>query len=396
VIVGAEARLRNAEWRLRPETQRIFSILDGDQGRTRAVGGVVRDTLMGHSRDNPDIDLATEFVPEEVIARANKAGIASYPTGIEHGTVTLKLGETLCEVTTLRRDVETDGRHAVVAFGTDWTMDAERRDFTLNALYCHADGTLFDPVEGLADCLAGRVRFIGEADRRIGEDGLRVYRFFRFSASHGGEQFDAAGRAACAGAVGRLAHLSAERVGSEMRRMLSLPRIAVTLSAMSEIGLLAIEPPVLTQLRAYERQSPQPGLAGRLALLFGRDGGERYRRDWRLSNAEMSEAEAIAAAANLFADAEIDTAIYRHGAVARPAVEVAAVLAGWGEAGKAAVLQRVAEVGAPVFPLNGKDLIAAGFTPGPQLGAEIQRLEEAWIESGFALDRDALLRRAGS
>ncbi|MCS6760402.1 MAG: CCA tRNA nucleotidyltransferase, partial [Candidatus Devosia euplotis] len=187
------AALRSAEWLLRTQTQAIFAALDGARGRTRAVGGVVRDTLMEREHANPDIDLATELLPEVVLARAAAAGIAGYPTGIAHGTVTLKLGDALAEVTTLRRDIETNGRHAIVAFGTDWAADAGRRDFTLNALYCGADGTLFDPLDGVEDALAGKVRFIGDAGERIAEDGLRVYRFFRFSASHGQQQFDPAG-----------------------------------------------------------------------------------------------------------------------------------------------------------------------------------------------------------
>ena len=138
------------------------------------------------------------------MSRASKAGLGAYPTGIEHGTVTLKSGSLVAEVTTLREDIETDGRRAVVKFGTDWTRDAERRDFTMNALYANADGELFDPLSGLADCLAGRVRFIGDPDMRIEEDRLRVYRFYRFSASHGGQKLDRDGHAACKRAVALL------------------------------------------------------------------------------------------------------------------------------------------------------------------------------------------------
>ncbi|HEX4016097.1 MAG TPA: hypothetical protein VHX15_05110, partial [Frankiaceae bacterium] len=220
----AQDRLTNAEWRMRPETRRIFSLLDGAAGRTRAVGGIVRDTLLDRQRDDAEIDFATELLPDEVMQRAGEAGIGVYPTGIEHGTVTLRLGEFAAEVTTLRQDVATDGRHAKVRFGTDWVRDAERRDFTLNALYVGSDGALFDPLHGLDDCLAGRVRFIGDADRRIAEDRLRVYRFFRFSASLGGERFDDEGLTAVGRAANDLGDLSAERVGGEMRRMLELPK----------------------------------------------------------------------------------------------------------------------------------------------------------------------------
>lgn len=171
-------RLKSAPWLHEAETQRLFALLDGAAGKTRAVGGIVRDTLLDRVRESGEIDFATELLPEEVMQRAAAAGVPAYPTGIEHGTVTLKLGTLLAEVTTLREDVETFGRHATVRFGTDWTRDAERRDFTMNALYVGQDGALFDPLGGVADCLEERVRFIGDADQRIAEDRLRVYRFF--------------------------------------------------------------------------------------------------------------------------------------------------------------------------------------------------------------------------
>ena len=174
-------RLRRAEWLMRPETQRILAMLDGASGRTRAVGGIVRDTVLGLPTGSTDIDLATELLPEEVSARAAKAGVSVYPTGIEHGTVTLKLEALVAEVTTLREDVETNGRHAVVRFGADWVRDAERRDFTLNALYARMDGSLFDPLAGLDDCLGGKVRFIGragKADRRGSAAGLPLLQVF--------------------------------------------------------------------------------------------------------------------------------------------------------------------------------------------------------------------------
>ena len=383
------AALQVAEWLVRPETQAIFAALDGAKRRTRAVGGVVRDTILERQRDNPDIDLATELLPEEVIERAKAAGIAWYPTGIEHGTVTLKLGETLAEVTTLRRDVETDGRHAVVAFGTDWREDASRRDFTLNALYCAADGTLFDPLAGLGDALAGHVRFIGDAAERITEDGLRVYRFFRFSASHGGEQFDAAGLAACADAVDRLAHLSRERVGGEIMRLLGLRKVAVTLAKMAEIDLLAISEPALKALGAYEAlggRSP----AARLALVAG-DGLDAAQEMWRLSNDVVGAAREIARAAALMADDKIGEAAYRHGEAAVDGLAVAASRDGWGVSHLAEAARVLGATVVPVFPITGHDLAGLGMAPGPALGQELARLERAWIESGFALGKGELL-----
>ncbi|MGV8954355.1 MAG: CCA tRNA nucleotidyltransferase [Cypionkella sp.] len=390
-LATAEGRLRGAAWLQRAETQAIFALLDGDSGQTRAVGGVVRDTLLDRHRDNPDVDFATVLLPDEVMRRAGAADIAAYPTGIEHGTVTLRLNDLVAEVTTLRRDVATDGRHAQVVFGTDWTEDASRRDFTLNALYAQPDGTLFDPLDGLADCLAGRVRFIGDAGRRIAEDGLRVFRFFRFSASHGGETLDPQGLAACAAAVQRLDHLSAERIGAEMTRMLSLPHVAITLRAMTAIGLEPIDDETLTMLKAYERQSAKPQFHARLALLLGQEAAATVQRRWRLANADIDAALATRAASDLLGEFKVNAAVYRYSAYLSGAIDVAAVRAGWGEAGKLAVTEQVYAVDPPRFPIGGRDLMELGMVPGPDLGTLLERLEHQWVESGFTLDRSALL-----
>ena len=393
-VATAEGRLRNAAWLQREETQAIFALLDGASGQTRAVGGMVRDTLLDRHRDNPDVDFATVLLPAEVIRRAEAAGIAAYPTGIEHGTITLRVNDLVAEVTTLRRDVETDGRHAQVVFGTDWTEDARRRDFTLNALYAQPDGTLFDPLDGLGDCLAGKIRFIGAAGRRIAEDGLRVFRFFRFSASHGGESFDAEGLAACAAAVGHLDHLSAERIGAEMTRMLSLPHVATTLRTMTGIGLEPIDEATLAMLKAYERQSAKPQFHGRLALVLGQQAPETIQRRWRLANADIDAALATKAASNLLREFKINAAVYRYSAYLSAAIDVAAVTAGWGEAGKLAVTEQVLAVEPPKFPIGGRDLIDLGMSPGPALGKALEQLEHDWVESGFTLDRRALLELA--
>ncbi|MHA6691159.1 CCA tRNA nucleotidyltransferase [Devosia sp. A449] len=383
--------LVSAEWRLRPETQAIFAALDGASRRTRAVGGVVRDTIMGRAHSG-DIDMATELLPDEVIARAKAAGIAYYPTGIDHGTVTLKLGETLAEVTTLRRDVETDGRHAVVAFGTDWVEDAGRRDFTLNALYCAADGTLYDPLGGVEDARNGVVRFIGAPAQRIAEDGLRVYRFFRLSASHGAENFDAAGLVACAAAVDDLGHLSRERVGGEIMRMLGLPKITRTLTQMVEIGLISLAEPALLALAAYEQlggQSPET----RLALIAG-DDLDAAQSAWRLSNEQLNTARAIIKAAALLEEDRIGEAAYRHGEAAVEGLAAAAALGKWGPARLAEAARTLAAIVVPPFPLSGYDLTDFGIPPGPALGRELARLERVWIDSGFALGKVELLAQA--
>jgi poly(A) polymerase len=385
-------RLKGAAWLNQEDTQAIFSLLDGEGERTRAVGGVVRDTLLGIARPDGEIDFATELPPDEVMARAGRRGVAAYPTGIEHGTVTLRLNSLVAEVTTLREDVATDGRHAVVQFGVDWKRDAERRDFTINALYADMLGALVDPLGGSADLAEPKVRFIGDPDERIAEDRLRVYRFFRFSASHAGERFDPAGFAAAERAAGTLGALSAERVGNEMRRMLDLPKVATTLRAMTEAGILQFDETTLQRLRSYGLQARRPNFLARLAILLAVEGFDVQAR-WRLSKDEMERAGAILAVARLLGDLRVHEAAYRHPAALADGVDVAAVLAGWTEAGRSAVLDQLHSVALTSFPLGGADLLSRGFVQGPLLGVELGRLEQLWIESGFMLDRDTLLRQ---
>ena len=385
------ARLKAADWLQREETQTMLQLLGGEEGKTRAVGGIVRDTLLGRDLAPADIDFATALLPHEVAIRAERAGISVHPTGIEHGTVTLRLDGLVAEVTTLREDVETDGRRALVQFGTDWVRDAERRDFTLNALYVGMDGDLFDPLGGLDDCLAGKVRFIGDPARRIDEDRLRVYRFFRFSASHGGEKFDFAGLEACRNASDRLDGLSAERVGHELRRMLALPRVATTLKAMVEADILALSGETIRLLHSYERRARRPDFSARLAIIIAETGINRLKSRWRLSNDEVAAAEVILTVSQLVRDYKLNEAAYRHPAALADGVEVAAILEDWTEAGKSAVLDQLQGLSVPRFPVSGGDLIKLGLRPGRALGAELDRLEQLWIESGFALDRAALL-----
>lgn len=384
-------RIENAAWLENPAVQAIFAALDGDQGRTRAVGGVVRDSLVGRMRAHADIDMATELLPVAVMQRAKAAGIDAYPTGIDHGTVTLRRDGQTIEVTTLRQDVVTDGRHAQVQFGTDWVADAQRRDFTLNALYCFANGKLFDPLGGAGDLINGRVRFIGDAAQRIAEDGLRVYRFFRFSASHGGEQFDAEGLAACRDAAEELDHISRERVGAEMLRMLDLPRIATTLGVMDRLGLLRLAPGAVMALARYEALGGH-GAAARLAML-GRDGLEKRQADWRLSKALVAHAEHIAEAATLLRRGDIGWAAYRFGEDAVEGLAVAAAEENWPREQLAELARDLGRLPVAPLPVGGADLEARGMRPGPDMGAALAIMERAWVESEFSASKDALLER---
>lgn len=389
----ALAKLKSAPWRLEAATQRIFKLLDGDGQRTRAVGGIVRDSLLGRMRDSAEVDFATELLPEQVMSRAAGENIAAYPTGIEHGTVTLKIGDQVFEVTTLRRDIETDGRHAKVTFGTDWLEDAGRRDFTLNALYADMDGTLFDPLGGLGDCLAGKVRFIGDADQRIAEDRLRVYRFFRFSASHGDQVFDQRGLEACKAAAATLHALSAERVGVEVMRMLELPYIFKTLRTMARAGILPIDGAVLRQLSRYDAMTDVPLAAGRLAFILGAVEADELQSIWRLSNAEMKAAKAMRDAALLLSEGQINEVAYRFADVAKTSVCVAAAMNDWSVSWLEETADILRATHVPPFPIKGNDLMEAGLKPGPALGRKLHRLERDWIESGFRLNRRELLNR---
>jgi poly(A) polymerase len=294
-------------------------------------------------------------------------------------------------VTTLRQDVETDGRRATVRFGKDWAIDAGRRDFTMNALYAGMDGELYDPLGGLADCIEGRVRFIGDPAERIAEDRLRVYRFFRFSASHGGESLDPEGLKACRARAGDLGTVSAERVGAEMKRMLSLPRVAVTLKAMVEAEVLAFSLETIRLLHIYERRSRRPDLAARLALIMAETGARKLQSDWRLSNDDIATSQAILTVAELVQNFRLNEAAYRHPAALADGVEVATVLAGWTDAGRSAVSDELQSLEVPRFPLSGTDLMARGYKQGEALGKELERLEQLWIESGFVMDREELL-----
>lgn len=388
--------MQRAAWLRRSETQKVYALLDGEARRTRAVGGVVRDTLLGRTREGAEVDFATELLPDEVMARADAEGISCYPSGIEHGTVTLRIGEQMFEVTTLRQDVATDGRRAVVAFGRDWRADAERRDFTMNALYADMDGTLFDPLGGLGDCMAGKVRFIGDPDQRLREDRLRVYRFFRFSASHGDQSFDRQGLEACKRVAGDLEQVSGERIGAEMMRMLELEHIAKTVRTMVRAGILSFHRDTLRQLALYDMSTDMPLAAGRLALIMGPHGVEELQSMWRLSNAEVKAATALRDAALLLGKGQINEVAYRFGDVAKTAVPVAAAIYDWAADWQREVSVILRAMRVPAFPIKGQDLVKAGLKPGPALGRKLHTLERDWIDSGFMLNRDELLRRVKS
>lgn len=395
----------DAPWLAKPRVKAVFALLNQEGEEGRAVGGAVRDTLLG--RPVHEIDFATTGRPDWVMARAAEAGIKAIPTGIEHGTVTLVVQGHGHEVTTLREDVETDGRHAVVRFGRDWAADARRRDFTMNALSVEADGHLHDPVFGYPDLLARRVRFIGDPDRRIAEDYLRILRFFRFHAECGEGELDPAGRdAAVRGRTG-LRILAAERINHELRRTLLAAGAVEAVTAMQETGILPILFAGIGYLAAFRNMVAfeaeaglEPSYPRRLAALTVRiaEDVERITARFRLANADRDAMSAALAYAERLRTAPLGRQakadLYRLGrdaftdGIALAAAIRAKPLAGWAKS-----LSAVAGWQPPAFPIGGKDLIAAGVRAGPQLGAILGQLEAWWIGEDFQPDRAALLRR---
>jgi tRNA nucleotidyltransferase/poly(A) polymerase len=390
-----------------PQTAAVLEALDAARGATRIVGGAVRDALL--ERPVTDADLATVLPPDEVIARAENAGLKTAPTGIAHGTVTVIASGKPFQVTTLRRDVETDGRHAVVRFTTDWTEDAARRDFTMNALYCDAAGEIFDPLGGMADLRAGRVRFIGDAEDRIREDYLRILRFFRFFAWYGTGRPDSEGLKACARLKAGIATLSAERVWAELKRLLSAPDPTRALLWMRTTEVLQKALPeswgidAIHRLVAAERAEqwePDPTLRLEAIIPPHRARIDGLAARLKLSRAETGRLLAWADAPEIAPDTsegELARALYRvgpHGILdrLRHAFARETDAGHMDAAARLRTLIRFTETWQkPVFPLSGRDLVDAGVPPGPDVGGRLKALEERWIESGFTLTKKDLL-----
>lgn len=400
-------------WLVAPDTRAVLAALDAiSPGATRFVGGCVRNAIMGRPVD--DIDLATQLSPQDVIKAGDVAGLKVVPTGLAHGTVTLVSGDTAFEVTTLRRDVSTDGRNATIAHTDDWVEDSQRRDFRLNAIYADGDGVLFDPQNGVEDALAGRVVFIGDADTRIEEDYLRILRFFRFNAWYGAD-IDADGLAACARGVKGLRRLSVERVWKELKKLLGAPNPLASMEAMMGSSVLETILPEAMALELFgalialeQAEGWEPDAMLRLAALMPRMGrvADRVKTRLKLSNADASrlmEWSTRTYNPRLLlekSDAEVAKTIYT---LHVPALVDRARLA-WaldaakGEANSEDWRPLIATMAGwekPVFPLSGKDLIAAGMEKGPKVGAVLQALEQLWINSGFELSNDALVQALG-
>ncbi|WP_431307568.1 CCA tRNA nucleotidyltransferase [Brevundimonas denitrificans] len=362
----------------------------GGPGCARFVGGCVRNALIG--APVADIDIATTLKPEETDRAIRAAGLKSVPTGIAHGTVTAVSERQPFEITTLRRDVSTDGRNATVAFTDDWAEDAARRDFRLNALYADGEGRVFDPTgEGVADAAAGRIVFVGDPETRIREDYLRILRFFRFFAWYGRGEPDEAALKACRELAPGMTRLSAERVSKELMTLLAAPDPLVAMAAMTDAGVLAQILPEAANGPLFEAAvglSADPVI--RLMTLFPTD--ERLVREasarLRFSNATRDRLAAAAAAAPAvrltMSDPEVRAAVYRHGA--RTVAD--AVYRRWAESPEGAdAAQRLLALAEswrrPSMPVGGRELARLGVEPGPETGRLLKAFEDGWIADDF-------------
>jgi len=394
-------RLAPQPWMI--AAQRVMDALEMAQpGSARFVGGCVRNALL--AEPVADIDIATQLTPDRVEQVMRAAGIAVHPTGIEHGTLTVVADHKPFEVTTLRRDVETDGRRAVVAFTTDWTEDAQRRDFRMNALYVDRDGVVHDPTGGgLDDVAARRIVFVGDPDTRIREDYLRILRFFRFQAWYAREAPDAAGLEACGRLRAGLDGISAERIWMETKKLLAAPQPMPSLRAMEASGVLAqlfpeaIGLELLDNLVTLARDGDVAAdPMQRMLALFWKDetAVRAVCNRLKLSNEEryrLNRAAADQSALEGATPAQVRAAIYRAG-VQVVKDRAALALAGSGAAHWRTVLSAAEGWSPPTMPLTGADLIAAGLVAGPMIGKALKTAEEAWISSDFSLGREELLR----
>ena len=391
-------------WMTEPQTLAVLSALGGEG---RFVGGAVRNALLG--KPVADVDIATPLTPDEVTRRLTAAGLGAVPTGIEHGTVTAIADGKPYEVTTLRRDVSTDGRRATVAFTTDWALDAQRRDFTMNALYADASGAIFDTVGGVADLQAGRVRFVGDAATRIREDYLRILRLFRFHACYGKGEMDADALHAAAAEKAGLAQLSGERVQKELLKLLEADDPASVLRIMAASGILGEILPGALDIARLERLAtvdanafftPDPVL--RLAALLPADrvAVEGIGKKLKLSNAHALRLDDIAGArekiVSYLSVKEMRKLLYRIG----PARFKDRVFLKWAEDKKESnavqwrMLLAVADAWErPKFPLSGREVMLAGVPQGPLIGRILEEVEDWWIDTDFIEDEFSLAER---
>jgi poly(A) polymerase len=386
--------LARAKWLKEPRLQQVLAAIAAAGGEARVAGGAVRNALMGEKVT--EVDLACSLPPDAMIAAFKSKGMAVHLTGIDHGTVTVVQHGAVFEITTLRHDVETDGRRAVVQYTDDWAGDAHRRDFTMNALYADAGGKIYDFTDGYADIVQRRVRFVGSPSARIKEDYLRILRFFRFHARYGKGGPDAAGLKACKQLKSGLKGLSAERLRQEMLKLLAAPGAVPTLKVMAKNGILQQILPHTEDWRVIGRLPPDGVM--RLFALAKVPLGLKDRL--RLSNAEAARIEALHVASELspkLTAKEQRRLLYEFGAQAwsdAAHLSCARSRAKEGDGAWRRLIALPTKWTPPAFPVKGRDLLKVGFVSGPELGAMLQELEDWWIASDFKPGKDELLERA--
>ena len=399
-------RIAPPPWMVESTTRAVLDALSSGGVEARFVGGVVRDTLLGLPILGPgratDIDIATPAPPEQIIELLEKRGVRVVPTGLAHGTVTAVVPPRHFEITTLRRDVETYGRRARVAFDADWVADAARRDFTITAIFLAADGTIYDLVGGLEDLRAGRVRFVGDPATRIAEDVLRLLRYYRFEARFGSGSGDEPARAACRAAAHLLPTLSAERVAQELVRLLETPDPGRAVQMMQEDGVLAVVLPEARRLDRLRRMiaiESDPDPLRRLAAVVEVDADAAAALADRLHfpNAWRDRLRDLAAPWPF--DPGTDgvkqrRALYRLGAARyRDLVLLDAANARVSAERLAELIDFARDWTPPQFPLTGHDVISLGIPPGPRVGELLDAVERWWEAQDFTANRDQCLGR---
>jgi poly(A) polymerase len=391
-------RLDDQSWLTAPATRAVMAALEAAGGPdcARFVGGCVRNALIG--APVADVDIATTLKPEETDRAIRAAGLKAVPTGIAHGTVTAVSGHQPFEITTLRRDVSTDGRNATVAFTDDWAEDAARRDFRLNALYADTEGRVFDPTgEGVADAAAGRIVFVGDPETRIREDYLRILRFFRFFAWYGRGEPDAAALKACRALASGMTRLSAERVSKELMTLLAASDPRVAMAAMAEAGVLAQVLPEAAAGPLFEA-AVQQGTDPVIRLMILLPGDERLVREasarLRFPNSTRDRLAGAAVAAPAvrltMSDPEVRAAVYRFGSRAVTDALHLRMAQQPEAAGDGRRLLALAEGWKrPSMPVGGRDLARLGVEPGPGTGRLLKAFEDSWIADDFPSDGHA-------
>jgi len=406
-VSPAPPSLAGAEWLVRPETQAVLAMLEHGGYSARAVGGCVRNALLGVPVK--DIDIATTAPPEEVIALARAAHLKAVPTGLAHGTITIVAHHIPYEVTTLREDVETFGRHARVAFTGDWAADARRRDFTMNALYCSADGTVHDPLGGYGDLAARRVRFIGDAVQRIREDYLRILRFYRLHAQYGEGALDETSHGAAIRERAGLARLSGERIHGELSRLIAAPGAVPAITDLAECGILQLVLGTVPRLRALERLAGlerklglEPNKALRLAALSVSIPEEAVHLKERLKISTAEFETLLRAATRAAGPSPVSPPRSWRAAFYRLRVHACrqAVLIDWArgdvaldDAACRALWELAVRWQPPPQPLRGADVLALGVPAGPRVGRIMKAFEDWWVGADFPTDPVLLAER---